>query len=247
MVSEKQLDKYPRENGGQTTVSFSADGTKLAVSTWGIAHFATTMTSLTEQHPSRVYVYNFDNGNVSGKRYFEEAGIAGSIGFSWTKEGNSRLFVSNFNLIPTKLDNSVTVLTDNGSTVTKTANFSATAGAAINEACWTILNPTGNNLYVASFATNTVSTFDVNATSLGFGAATTRIGLAPAGDSKDLWVSPDGKFLYNLGAFQSYSINSFSIGSNVTYQNQTILKTTASGTGTPGKYNFLGLTGFDIQ
>ncbi len=119
LTSEKQLDKYVRENGGPTTVSFSDDGTKLAVSTWGIAHFNTENTSLTEQHPSRVYVYDFSNGNVSNKRFFEEAGISGTIGFSWAKASNNRLFVSNFNLIPTKRDNSVTVLTDNGSSVTK--------------------------------------------------------------------------------------------------------------------------------
>ena len=38
---EKLLDNYVRENGGPTTVSFSDDGTKLAVATWGIAHFNT--------------------------------------------------------------------------------------------------------------------------------------------------------------------------------------------------------------
>ncbi|RYU89598.1 hypothetical protein EWM62_14890 [Mucilaginibacter terrigena] len=248
LSSEKQLDKYVRENGGPTTVSFSSDGTKLAVSTWGIAHFNTQVTSLAEQHPSRVYVYNFAGGNVTGKRYFEEAGIAGTIGFSWANASNSKLFVSNFNLIPAKQDNSVTVLTDNGSAVAKTGNFSATSALAINESCWTALNPNGDKLYVASFQTNLVSTFNVASSSLSFASAETRKDLAPHGDSKELWVSPDGKFLYNLGSFRSFSINRFDIsGSAVSYKAQTILKTTASGAGIAGKYNFLGLTGFDIQ
>jgi len=248
LSSEKQMDKYVRENGGPTTVSFSADGTKLAVSTWGIAHFDTQVTSLAEQHPSRVYVYDFANGNVSGKRYFEEAGIAGTIGFSWAKASNSKLFVSNFNLIPAKQNNSVTVLTDNGAAVSKTGNFSATASPAINEACWTALNPTGDKLYVASFQTNLVSVYDVNSSALSFSSSEARKDLAPHGDSKELWVSPDNKFLYNLGSFQSFSINRFDIsGNSVAYKTQTVLKTTASGAGTPGKYNFLGLAGFDIQ
>ena len=248
LTSEKQLDKYVRENGGPTTVSFSEDGTKLAVSTWGIAHFSTENTSLAEQHPSRVYVYNFSNGNVSNRRFFEEAGIAGTIGFSWAKASNSRLFVSNFNLIPTKRDNSVTVLTDNGSNVAKAANYSVTSPTGINEACWTALNAAGDKLYVASFATNLISTFSAGASSLTFNSAIARGGTAPAGDSKDVYVTPNDQYLYNLGAFQSFSINSFKIiGNSVSYKSQTFLSTTSAGAGTPGKYNFLGLMGFDVN
>lgn len=246
LTSERQLDKYVRENGGPTTVSFSDDGTKLAVSTWGIAHFSTPNTSLAEQHPSRVYVYNFSNGNVSNRRFFEEAGISGTIGFSWAKSGNNRLFVSNFNLIPTKINNSVTVLSDNGSSVTKSANYGVTTASGINEACWTALNAAGDKLYVASFATNLISTFNVNSSGLTFNSATVRSGTAPAGDSKDIYVTPDEKFLYNLGSFQSFSINGFTVnGSGVDYKSQTFLTTT--GAGTPGKYNFLGLMGFDVK
>ncbi|WP_166727709.1 lactonase family protein [Mucilaginibacter gilvus] len=243
----KQLDKYVRQNGGPTTVSFSADGTKLAVSTWGIAHFDTQVTSLAEQRPSRVYVYNFTNGDISGKRYFEEAGISGTIGFNWDKIGSSKLYVSNFNLIPTKRDNSVTVLNDNGTLVSKSANFSATAASAINESCWTALNISGDKLYVASFQTNLVSTFGVSGGNLTFGSTEARADLAPHGDSKELWLSPDNKYLYNLGALQSFSINIFDVnGAGTKYRSQTVLSTTASGKGIAGKYNFLGLTGFDF-
>ncbi|MGY3053254.1 hypothetical protein ACVWYG_001452 [Pedobacter sp. UYEF25] len=249
LASIKQLDKYVRENGGPTTVSFSNDGTKLAVSTWGIAHFDTKVTSLAEQHASRVYIYDFANGNVSNGRYFEEAGIAGTIGFSWAKNSNSKLFVSNFNLIPSKMDNSVTVLTDGGSSVTKTANFSATPALAINESCWTVLNPAGDKLYVSSFQTSLVSAFNVNGTTLNYASTQVRGDLAPkGGDSKEVWVSPDNKYLYNTGALQSFSVNKFDInGSNFTYKKQYILATTADGAGVAGKYNFLGLVGYDIQ
>ncbi|MEO6358236.1 MAG: hypothetical protein ABIO56_16500 [Ferruginibacter sp.] len=248
LTSVSQLDKFVRENGGPTCVSFSADGTKLAVGTWGIAHFATEVTSLDEQHPSRVYVYDFSNGAISGERYFEEAGIAGTIGFSWDKSSNSTLYVSNFNLTPEKQNNSVTVLSDNGSSVTKTSNFSVTPATAINEACWTVLNPSGNKLYVASFQTNLVSTYTVSGSALTYASNEPRADLAPNGDSKELWVTPDDKFLYNTGAFQSFSINRFDIsGTGIDYKAQTILATTADGAGIAGKYNFLGLMGFDVQ
>ena len=248
LTSVKQLDKYVRENGGPTTVAFSDDGTKLAVATWGIAHFSTKLTSLTEQHPSRVYVYDFVNGNVTAGRYFQEAGIAGTIGFSWAKNNNSKLFVSNFNVIPSKLDNSITVLTDNGSTVTKTANFSATPTLEINESCWTALSPAGDKLYVSSFQTSLISAFNVNGTNLSYQSMQKRGDLAPSGgDSKEVWVTPDNKYLYNTGAFQSFSINKFDINSSgFTYKKQYILSSTSDGAGTAGKYNFLGLTGYDI-
>ena len=72
-------------------------------------------------------------------------------------------------------------------------------------------------------------------------------GLAPAGDSKDVYITPDNKHLYNLGSFQSFSINGFNItGSSVNYKSQTFLNVTAAGAGIAGKYNFLGLMGFDI-
>lgn len=244
----KMLDKFDRENGGPTTVSFSEDGSKLAVDTWGIAHFGTKVTSLDEQHPSRVYIYDFSNGNATNRRYFEEKGIAGSIGLSWGKNGNSKIYVSNFNLIPEKQDNSVTILTDNGSAVVKASHFSSTPELAINESCWTTLNSAGDKLYVASFQTNLVSVFNLYGKQGGLTASVARGDIAPHGDSKELWLTPDERFLYNTGALQSFSINRFDVmGNTISYKEQTVLNTTADGKGIAGKYNFLGLVGFDIQ
>lgn len=248
LTSAAQLDKYVRENGGPTCVSFSNDGSKLAVATWGIAHFDTQSPSLDEQHPSRVYIYDFSNGIVSNKRYFEETGIAGTIGFSWDKNSNSKLYASNFNLITSKQNNSVTVLSDDGTTITKTSNYSVTPTSAINEACWTTLNAAGDKLYVASFQTNLVSTFTVNGSALNYESNETRGGLAPNGDSKELWISPDGKFVYNTGAFNSFSVNRFdATGNSLDYKTQTFLTSTSDGAGIPGKYNFIGLIGFDVS
>ena len=162
LAPENSLDTYNGTNGGPTTVAFNNDGTKLAVATWGIAHFGTA--TPTRQKPSRVYVYDFDNatGNAANSRYFQEDGVAGSIGFSWDKR-TSNLFVSNFNLIPEKRDHSLTVLNDNGRVVKKIANFGTGDGGDIDEACWTILNSNGDKLYVSSFGGNIISVFDVAA------------------------------------------------------------------------------------
>jgi len=150
LSAEQVLDTYAGTNGGPTTVAFNHDGTKLAVATWGIAHFGTE--TPTDQKPSRVYVYDFDTaeGSVANRRYFEEEGVSGSIGFSWDKD-SSTLFVSNFNLVPEKRDYSLTVLVDDGSSVSMVDHFGTGNGSDIDEACWTILSEDGSKLYVSSF------------------------------------------------------------------------------------------------
>lgn len=248
LTSVARLDTYVRENGGPATVTFSDDGTKLAVSTWGIAHFSTESPSLDEQHPSRVYVYDFDKeaGTTSGERFFEEEGISGSIGLNWAKGSNEIMHVSNFNLIAEKSDNGLTVLSDNGMTVTKVGNYT-TGAEEIDEACWTLLSPSGDRLYVASFSGNLITPFELDAEgkvtkTLPFEV---RGDLAPVGDSKDMYISPDNQYLYNLGAFLSHSINVFKItDTGLEYQSQLILETTSDGQ-EAGSYNFLGLAGFD--
>lgn len=250
LSQEKVLDTYVRENGGPTTVTFSDDGTKIAVSTWGIAHFATANPSLYEQHPSRIYVYDFNviNGAVSGERYFEEKGIAGSIGMNWAKNSDSILHVSNFNLTSEKRTdgNSLTILADNGTKVEK-SDHRPTGNGSIDEACWTALSPSGDRLYVASFGDNIISSFSLNSDgtvkqSLGFKS---RGDNPPLGDSKDMYITSDNKYLYNLGAFQTFSINTFKIDeSGLTYLKQYVYHETKNSIGTPGAYNFLGLDGF---
>ena len=251
LSAEKVLDTYVRNNGGPTCVAFSDDGTKLGVTTWGIAHFSTEVTSLDEQHPSRVYVYDFNKGSISGERFFEEEGIAGSIGFNWAKGRNDVLHISNFNLIPGKRTNSLTVLKDNGNGVTKIDNHNTAEKDDIDEACWTVLNPNGDKLYVASFGANVITAFDVDGS--GKIASTikaiSRGDNAPAGDTKDMYITPDNKYLYALGAFQSYSINRFDISNSgkIKYRDQIPLNTTSASIGKAGTYNFLGIAGYDIE
>ena len=246
-----QLDTYVRENGGPADVSFSQDGSKLAVSLWGIAHFGAKNPSLDEQHPSRVYVYDFDNGVVSNSRFFEEEGIAGSIGLDWALHRNDLIYVTNFNTTVAKTDNSLTVLSDDGSSLTKSNNFTTGKEDDLDEACWTTLSPLGDVLYVASFTGNVITPFKLD----GSGHITGKLpferrgGFAPAGDSKELYITSDNKYLYNTGALQSFSINIFDISADgsVEYRKQVTLKTTKASVGTLGAYDFMGLTGFDLE
>ncbi len=245
-----KLDTYVRENGGPTCVKFSNDGTKLAVATWGIAHFGTVSPSLKELHESRVYIYDFNNGTISNKRFFEEEGIAGSIGIDWTPNNNKLLYVSNFNTTVAKTNNSLTVLSDNGGPVTKAANFTTGKEDDLDEACWVVINPKKDRLYVASFTGNVITPFKLD----GLGNVTEKLpfekrgDFAPPGDSKELYMSSDGRYLYNTGALQSYSVNIFDVNADggVKYRTQVALATTISSVGKPGVYDFMGLDGFDL-
>ncbi len=251
LTAEKMLDSYSGTNGGPTTVSFNRDGTKLAVATWGIAHFGTA--TPTKLRPSRIYVYDFDksSGSVSGERFFEEEGIAGSIGFSWDKNTDS-LFVSNFNLVADKRNNSLTVLFDDGASVAKTANFGTGNGVDIDEACWTITSADGKKLYVSSFGGNLISEFNVDmsgkVTKVGNSSETVftrRKAGTPPGDTKDMYLSKDGKYMYVLGAYQTFSVSKLDISAtgSLTFSQEFKVKA-ATETG-PGAYNFLGLAGYD--
>lgn len=251
LTPEMSLDTYPGTNGGPTTVAFNRDGTKLGVATWGIAHFGTA--TPTHQKPSRVYVYDFDGetGTVSGARYFEEDGIAGSIGFNWDMR-SSNLFVSNFNLVEGKRDHSLTVLSDDGRSVTKVASFGTGDGSDIDEACWTLLNSDGTKLYVSSFGGNLISEFDVDRSgqvskvgSMSETAYVTRKAGTPAGDTKEMFITADNRYLYVLGAYQTFTISSFDVSDSgaLTFADEyDVGAATESG---PGAYNFLGLVGFD--
>ncbi len=245
------LDSYPGTNGGPATVAFSADGTKLAVSTWGIAHFGTA--TPTHQKASRVYVYDFDGGTgqVSGARFYEEEGIAGSIGLSWDTN-TSNLFISNFNLTENKRDHSLTVLADNGRSVQKVANFGTGDGADIDEACWTLVSPDGSKLYVSSFGSNVISEFNVDkrggVSKVGQRAETdyvSRKAGTPPGDTKDMFITADGQHMYVLGAYQTFTLSRFDVSPSGALSLVKEIEVDAATEEGPGAYNFLGLTGFD--
>jgi 6-phosphogluconolactonase (cycloisomerase 2 family) len=132
-------------------------------------------------------------------------GASGTVGFSWNKMGD-RLFVSNFRgsaLITFAVDRATAAIKQMGEPV----RDDQTA------ACWTTLTRDGRTLYVANFVSNSVSAYDVHAdgklTLLG---SVPRRG-ATGKDTKDLEVSPDGKFLYAVGSGMK-QISVFKIGDN---------------------------------
>jgi WD40 repeat protein len=239
----RRLDYYPRENGGAAQISFSPDGKKLAVSTWGIPHFLTDDPKLEEMHPSRVYLYDFEDGAVSRRRHFEEAGISGSVGFEWGPRAEM-LYVTNFSIVNAKGDNGLTVLKDERDRITKVAHYPTgrTDPKDIDEACWSSLSPKKDMLYVVSYVTNMITPFKLDPNSgevIGRMPLITRDkGYAPPSDSKDVTISSDGRHMYWLGSFQSYSINLLDLESDgtATYRGQYTLAATKSAAGQPGVY-----------
>lgn len=201
LTYQSLVGEYNRQNGGPCDVKFSPDGTKLAVTLWGVPHFLTAKPILKETRPSRVYVYDFDNGKVSNPRYFEEEGIIGSVGFNWSKNSDM-LYVSNFNLIPEKIDQGLMILKDDKTKLSKIKTFITGIDGNVDEACWTAVSPDAKRLYVCSFSTNVLGTYELDET----GMVTKNIGFekrgdnAPIEDSKDIYVTPDNKFVYFLGS-----------------------------------------------
>lgn len=107
-------------------------------------------------------------------------------------------------------------------------------------------------LYVSSFGGNLLSVFDVAAD-----GTVSRIGSksetvyearkpgSPAGDTKDMYITEDGRHLYNLGAYQTFTRSTFDVAKNGTLSYRHEYKVMAATKTGAGSYNFLGLTGFD--
>ena len=232
-------------HGGPTTVEFNAAGTKLAVSTWGVPHFATPEPDLTLQSPGRLYIYDFAAGELAQTGLYEERGVSGNIGFSWSPN-DKYLYLSNFNLHSSKEKNSVTV--HDGTTGAKVQNF-ATAGRN-DEGCWTWVSLDQKHLYVASFGENVVSVFNIgNDNKLTKTLSPnyfTRSGNLPMGDTKDMHESRDG-YLYVSGAFQSHTLTTFRRAANGTLVEvaDSPYKVPSSVGKTKDQHAYLGLTGFD--
>lgn len=231
-------------NGGPCTVEFNSTGTKVAVSTWGIPHFDTPDADLSLQKPGRLYVYNFSGGALTQTGMYEETGVSGNIGLSWSPNDNY-IYLANFNLHSSKETNSVTV--HDGNTAAKVQNFGTSDRN--DEACWTWVTFDKRKLYVASFTGNDVSAFDIgtdNKLSVSLSPNFVHRRGVPPQDTKDLYEA--GGYLFVSGAFQSHSISTFSknestgaiteIASSPYYIPSVAGKTKA-------QVAFMGLTGFD--
>ncbi len=231
-------------NGGPTTVDFNSAGTKIAVSTWGVAHFSVPEPDLTKQMPSRLYIYDFAAGNLTQSGLYEESGVSGSIGFSWSPN-NQYIYLSNFNLHSSKESNSVTV--HDATTGAKVQNFGS-AGRN-DEACWTWVSNDKSKLYVVSFGENVTSVFDIGGDNKLKQSLTpnyfSRRGNPPPGDSKDMYQA--GDYLYVSGAFQTHAIAAYkTAGSGALTEISGSPYAVPSSVGrTKEQHAYLGLTGFE--
>ena len=231
--------------GGPTTVEFNAGGTKLITSTWGVTHIMTPDPDLNLLKSGRLYVYSFAGGTLTQTGLYEEAGVSGNIGISWSPNGQY-IYMSNFNLHSSKEDNSLTV--HDGTTGAKIQNFAT--GGRNDEGCWTLVSRDKTKLFVASFAQNVVSVFDIGANDKLSKSLTpnffVRGGGIPEGDTKDMYETP-GNFLYVLGAFQSHSVSTFKVATNgaLTEESGSPYRVPSSVGKTKEQHAFLGLTGFE--
>ncbi|HZG00825.1 MAG TPA: hypothetical protein VEY71_07475 [Chitinophagales bacterium] len=230
-------------HGGPTTAIFNDAGSKLAVSTWGVTHILTANPDLALQSPGRLYVYDFSNGMLTQTGMYEEEGVSGNIGISWSPS-NAYIYMTNFNLHASKADHSVTVHEAN--TAAKVQNFE-TAGDN-DEACWTHVSLDQTTLYTASFGNNIVSFFHIGSNDLLSVTANpnyvVRSGVPPA-DTKDMYEA--GGKLYVSGAFMSHSVSIFEIlsgGALMELPQSPYYVPSVAGT-TPAQVAFLGLTGFE--
>lgn len=234
------------DHGGPCTVDFNSTGTKVAVSTWGVAHCHTPEPRLDFQKPGRLYVYDFNNGNLSQTGMFEEEGISGNIGLSWSPN-DKYVYLANFNLHSTKEDNSITV--HDANTAAKVQNFGTSDRN--DEACWTYVSLDKRKLHTASFTSNAVSSFDIGAddklsVSLHPNYIVRRG--VPLEDTKDMHEA--GGYLYVSGAFISHSISTFrrnaSTGALTEIPSSPYHIPSVAGK-THDQVAFMGLTGFDKE
>ena len=144
-------------------------------------------------------------------------------------------------------------LRDDGKSVRKVANFGTGDGADIDEACWTVLDASGRHLYVSSFGGNLISVFDVaddgSVKPIGNRSETVytrRKDGTPPGDTKDMYITSDGRYLFNLGAYQTFTVSSFDIDGNGILRLNEEYEVQAATEEGAGAYNFLGLAGIDI-
>lgn len=232
-------------NGGPTTVEFNSTGSKIAVATWGVPHIMTPDPDLTKQKPGRLYIYNFSAGNLTQTGMYEETGVSGSIGLSWSPN-DQYIYLTNFNLHSSKEANSVTV--HDGITAAKIQNFPS--GGRNDEACWSWVSMDKTKLFVASFSENVVSVFNIAADNKLSVSLTpnffARGGGIPMADTKDMHQSTDG-YLNVLGAYQSHTITTFKIAtdgslSEVPGSPYAIPSSVGK---TKDQHAFIGLTGFD--
>jgi uncharacterized protein (TIGR03000 family) len=169
---------------GPAQVEFSPDGEAVVV-----------VSGFQDEDSSRIHGYKVqkDGTLVEGPGSpAQPKGVSGVVGFSWSPDGR-RVYVSNFR------GSAVTVFDvnrDNGGV----KQVGEAYGDQEKAACWTTLAADGKTLYVGNFVSNSISAFDVHPDGklTLLGTAKRRGPTNP--DTKDLALSPDGRFLYAVGS-----------------------------------------------
>ena len=131
--------------------------------------------------------------------------VSGTVGYSWSADGH-HLLVSNFR------GSAMTVFAVDSTTAAiepKGPAYPNGGGAA----CWTALSPDGKTLYTGNFVGNSISAYAVmpDGTLSLLGTVARREAMKP--DTKDIEISPDGKYLYAIGPIARH-VAVFAIGAD---------------------------------
>jgi 6-phosphogluconolactonase (cycloisomerase 2 family) len=131
--------------------------------------------------------------------------VSGTVGYSWSADGR-HLLVSNFR------GSAMTVFAVDSTTAAiepKGPAYPNGGGAA----CWTALSPDGKTLYTGNFVGNSISAYAVmpDGTLSLLGTVARREAMKP--DTKDIEISPDGKYLYAIGPVARH-VAVFAIGAD---------------------------------
>ncbi len=184
------------EGSGPAQVSFSPSGNAIAVS-HGYQAAGTSMVSVFKVGKEGMLSAVPGSPMKTGE-------FSGNVGFSW-HPNDKHVFVSTFR--------GSGVVTFNVEPGTMKLTRGANTSDGQNAACWTTISKDGQFLYVANYASNSISTH-----AIGMNGALTPIGVTKLSglmspDTKDLRLSPDGEFLYAI-ATTSRHIHAFKIGAN---------------------------------
>jgi len=131
--------------------------------------------------------------------------VSGTVGYSWSADGHY-LLVSNFR------GSAMTVFAVDSTTAAiepKGPTYPNGGGAA----CWTALSPDGKTLYTGNFVGNSISAYAVmpNGSLSLLGTVARREAMKP--DTKDIEISPDGRYLYAIGPI-ARQVAVFAIGAD---------------------------------
>ncbi len=184
---------------GPAQVEFSSNG-RLLVATAGF--------QADGGDGSRIYAFRVlaDGKLMAGENSpIKPEGATGTVGFSLSPAGD-RVFVSTFKdsgVVAFEVDPNTAAIRQMGMPV----------GNDQRAACWTAISKDGRTLYVGNFVSNSISVYDVDAE-----GRLTLLGSVPRRgatdkDTKDIELSPDGRYLYAVGSGER-QISIFRIESN---------------------------------